>query len=231
MRVRIYVPEAEKGKKIMLTKEQTRHLRVLRLKKGEKIYVFNGKGQEFEVAYSQKVSDEEIILENETITEKEPKIKLTLAVAVPKGQRIDFLIEKVSELGVDSIVPILCHRSVVNPGKGKIERWRRIAIEASCQSGRNIVPIISDAVEFKEILKKAKEYDKAIICAKQGKPLLEKELAGNVMIIIGPEGDFTKEELEAAKQAGCEEAKLATTTLRTETAGITAVAQVIAKCL
>ncbi len=216
------------GKEIALTKDQVRHLKVLRLKEGEKIGVFDGKGHEFEVVYSEKVSDK-IKLEKALKGQEEPKVKITLAIATPKGARMDVLVEKVSELGVISIVPIICSRSVVKPGEAKVERLRRIALEACAQSERNIVPTISEPITFAELLSTTKQYNHVFVCHKTGEPLAKVyDDCESVLIIVGPEGDFTPAELEAVKEAGCTLASLGPTILRTETAGIAAVAQIIA---
>jgi len=222
VRVRLYIPEAEKGKEATLSSEQIRHLKVLRLKEGDKIGIFDGKGHEYEAAYSAKVSDGKIIIEAEVEAQKEPT-DITLAIAAPKGSRIDVLVEKVSEIGAKHIVPIVFQRSIVEPRATKIERLKKIAIEAACQSGRSIVPAISEPIKFEELLATVKEYDNAYLCHKTGEEI--ERLGKNVLLIVGPEGDLTQEEIEKAKQAGCRLLKLGPTILRTETAGIVAVAK------
>lgn len=219
------MPEAELGKKIILLQDQIRHLKVLRLKKGEKIRIFNGKGKEFEADYSEKVSSG-IMIEKEVKSQEELKVEITLGAAVPKGGRMDFLVEKVSELGITNLVPILCERSVVKPGEAKIERLQRIASEACAQSGRSIVPTITKPVVFEELLKTIKNYDCAFICHPGGKRLTRCECKKE-LIIVGPEGGFTEEELTAAKEKGCIEVSLSPSILRTETASIAAIAQAI----
>lgn len=228
MRVRLYVPEAEKGKTISLDKEQIRHLKVLRVKEGEQIGIFDGKGHEYSTVYSEKVRSGLAELTNELPPKSEPKIEVTLAIAAPKGPRMDFLIEKVSELGVKHIVPIICSRSIVKPSENKIERLRRIIIEACAQSERSIVPTIEEPIKFEKLLERASEYDAVALCHKTGSKMPD---AKKILIIIGPEGDFTPQELELAEKVGCKKVRLANTILRTETAGITAVAQAIEKGL
>ncbi len=229
MRVRLYVPGAELGKEIALTRDQIRHLKVLRLKEGESIGVFDGKGHEFEVVYSQKVSEGKVLLEKAIKGREEPKVNITLAIAVPKGDRMDVLVEKVSEIGVSRIVPIICSRSVVQPREAKIERLRRIALEACAQSERSIVPTVSIPVPFAEVLSTIKTYNHAFLCHKTGQPLVKVYCeCATALVIVGPEGDFTEAELAAAKEAGCTFVSLGPTILRTETAGIAAVAQIIA---
>jgi len=228
VRVRLYVPEAEKGKEIALTKEQVRHLKVLRLKEGEKIGIFDGKGHEYEAVYSEKVSDGKMHIEKAMASQEEPKVKITLAIAVPKGTRIDTLVEKVSELGVTGIVPIITARSVVLPREAKVDRLRRIALEACAQSERSIVPTISGSIKFADLLDTVKEYNHVFICHKTGEPLTKAyDACYSILIIVGPEGDFTPAELQDAKEAGCTIVSLGPTILRTETAGIAAVAQIV----
>ena len=226
MRVRLYIPEAGIGKEITISKEQVRHLKVLRVKEGETIGIFDGKGHEYEAVYSGKVSDK-VRLDKETRSQEELKVKITLAIAVPKGARMDVLVEKVSEIGVNHIVPIICSRSVVEPRETKVERWRKIAIEACCQSERSIVPTISEPVKFADLLSTIKEYNHAFLCHKTGIPLTKEYCeCPSIMLIVGPEGDFTPAEMESAKEAGCTFVSLGPTILRTETAGIVAVAQI-----
>jgi len=229
VRVRLYVPEAQKGKGITISKDQARHLNVLRLKEGEKIGIFDGKGHEYEAIYSQKVSEGKVLIEREVKAQTEPAVRITLAAAAPKGARMDVLIEKASEIGVSNIVPIICSRSVVKPGEGKVDRLRRIALEACAQSERSIVPTISEPIEFGKLLDTVKNYNRVFICHKTGLPLnKEYTECASILLIVGPEGDFTPAELEAAKEAGCTPVSLGTTILRTETAAITAVAQIVA---
>ena len=111
VRVRFYVPEARKDQKIALSTDQLRHLKVLRLHPGEEIAIFDGKGHEFTLPYSEKVSGR-FMLENETEKVREPRTTITLAFAVPKGDRADVLVEKVSELGVSKLVPIFKNRLI-----------------------------------------------------------------------------------------------------------------------
>ena len=227
MRVRIHLEEARIGKKIKISKDQVRHLKVLKIQKGETIGVFDGKGKEFEAICSEKVSDE-IKIDKEIKPRPGLKTSITLAIAVPKGPRMGLLVEKVSELGVTSIVPIICSRGVVKPRKGKIKKWRKIAIEACAQSKRSSVPKVSDPVSFANLLEKVRDYNHAFICHASGESLTKAYCeCYSILLIVGPEGDFTEAELEAAKEAGCAKVSLSPTILRTETAGITAVAQTV----
>lgn len=218
--MRIYNPEAEEGERIKLTKEQQRHAKVLRLKAGEKIKIFDGKGKEFEGTYEEKVRGT-ILVGKEVASRKEPENAVSLAIAPVKGNRMDFLIEKVSELGANRIIPIETERSIVKPRESKIERWKKIAIEGCRQSGRATVPEIEEMQSFDEAVGKVSEHDRAYICDPEGE---EMEPAGKVIIFVGPEGGFTDDELKKAEEAGIKKMKLSNSILRTETAGIVSVA-------
>lgn len=219
--MRIYKPKAVLGMEISLTKEEQRHIKVLRLKPGEKIYVFDGQGNEYAAEHKGKVSETLKLVEKVDKT-RQPRHKITLAIAPAKGYRMDFLVEKATELGVSTIIPTICERSIVRPGDSKIDRWRKIAIEACCQSGRATIPEITKPQTFQMILEKVSEYDKAYICDIKGN---EGKGAANTIVFIGPEGGFSPEEIEKALETGIMPLKLSENILRVETAGITAVSE------
>ncbi|RJQ21839.1 16S rRNA (uracil(1498)-N(3))-methyltransferase [Candidatus Woesearchaeota archaeon] len=232
VRTRLYRPEAESGRTIALTNEQIRHLKVLRTEKHHHVHVFDGKGHEYCATPSEKVRDA-IEVGHYVKTATEPPITITLATAAPKGNRMDTLVEKVSELGVKKLVPIIFARSVVEPGASKIERLQRIAIEACAQSNRTIVPEITAPTAFTALLEKVREAKTALVCHKSGQALDKIAITNtsDVLVIIGPEGDFTPEELANLEKAGCKKVRLAPSTLRVETAAITALAQLASKHL
>lgn len=231
VRVRFYIPTALASTEIVLSRDQIRHLKVLRLMDGEKIGIFDGKGAEFEVTCSEKVRNGTITLNTPHKARQELPVKITLAIAVPKGDRIDVLVEKVSELGIIKLVPIVFSRSVVVPREAKIDRLRKIAIEAVCQSERSIVPIISEPLLFASLLETFSEYNQVLLCHADGEPLDSAiTLSGSILVIVGPEGDFTPAELASAAETGCKKVRLGPSILRTETAGIAAVAQIAGLC-
>jgi 16S rRNA (uracil1498-N3)-methyltransferase len=225
VRLRIYAPDAQEGKEVAIDKEQIRHLKVLRVQEGQKIALFDGKGSSFEAVYTEKVSKGTVLCGKLLESHTEPLVKITLACAAPKGSRMDTLIEKVSELGVFEVIPTIYSRSVVEPRESKIERLQKIAIEACSQSERNIVPMISNSEKFEKVIDASSKFKNKIICHKDGKemPVLD----GETLILIGPEGDFTPEEIKAAEEKGFVKVKLANSVLRVETAAITAVAQAV----
>lgn len=220
VRVRLYIKGAEQGAKLPISKENRRHLKVLKIREGEKIGIFDGKGKE----YTGKVRDSTLYIEQEVEPQKEPEVKITLATCVPKGNRMDFLTEKVSELGVVKIIPLIARRSIVKPRESKLARLRKIAIEACSQSGRAKLPEIGELVSFEDFLGTIKNHDMAIICHKTGKKM-RLDNARNILLIVGPEGGFTEDEMKQAEKAGCRKVSLGPTTLRIETAGIAAMSQ------
>lgn len=225
VRVRMHIPGAKKGQKVRLSKDQQRHLKVLRIKEGDCIRVFDGAGSEFEAIYSGKVSAP-IVLEKRVLAQKEPKIVIDLAFAVPKGARVDFLVEKAVEIGVSRMVPVKFDRSSVLPRESKLNRLRKVIVEACCQSGRAVLPVLDEIVSFKDLLGTIDSYDFVGLCHKSGKKM-DLGDARRVLLIVGPEGDFSAEELSEAKKVGCSKVSLGPTILRIETACLSAVSQAI----
>jgi 16S rRNA (uracil1498-N3)-methyltransferase len=163
-----------------------------------------------------------------------------LATAIPKGERADFMVQKCAELGCHTLIPMECERSVVRfvPGReGKLQKWRRIALEASKQCGRNQIMEIALPQSFKEVLRLGAQCSLRIVCslAPQVKPLknllAEMGHPKDIICLVGPEGGFTEEELNLALAAQFHPVTLARSVLRTETAGIAAVAIIAAEYL
>jgi 16S rRNA (uracil1498-N3)-methyltransferase len=228
-------------------KEAKHILTVLRYQKGETIDVVDGSGVKYKVLI-RDLGDEyvegEILLK--TRRENEPIVHLTLAQAICKGLRMDFLIEKATEIGVSSIIPILTEKSLVKIDKtagenssttllsaGKMGRWKRLAIASMKQSLRSILPNIQHPTKFDDLLPQIETFDLSLIASleKGGKSLrecaeLKKRLRGtedslrHVLIMVGPEAGFSQDELSKAKALGAIPITLGTRRLRTETAGI-----------
>ncbi len=235
VRARLYCPDAKEYETVTLSADQVRHLKVLRLKDGDAIRVFDGKGQDYEGHYDEKVRAGKLYINSTQAPEHETHVKITLATAVPKGDRIDVLVEKVSELGVGTIVPVIFDRSVVDPRPAKIERLGRIAQEAACQSERSLVPIVTSPMKFADLIKTFDKYTHVFMCHSSGIPLIRHPEPINpqdrVLIIVGPEGDFSDEEFQTLHNdyERVKKVSLARSILRIETAAIAAVAQVAGK--
>lgn len=153
---------------------------------------------------------------------------VTIAQGLPKGHKMDFVVEKLTELGVARIIPMRTERSVVSQvGAQKLERWRRLAKTASAQCGRVDVPIIHEEMPFARVLAEHANVDCALLPwelapAEPLRSTLPGLLQGarSVLVLIGPEGGFSHAEADAARAAGAHAISLGERILRTETAGL-----------
>jgi 16S rRNA (uracil1498-N3)-methyltransferase len=235
---------------IMLAGDEHSHLaRVLHHQIGDRVTVTDGNGL---------AAESEIFEIGKTVTRLrvikkarrlgEPFVHLTLAQAVPKGNRFDWMIEKGTEIGVSAFIPLLCERSEVTPGSGKNERWHRLALAAMKQSCRSICPAISEPVMFGAMCRRASTLPAAYAAGQSGRlrefdfVLLAHEGAGDPLpqmmnrapkprlglVLIGPEGGFTDSELQIAREAGITFFGMGPRRLRAETAGLTATIKILA---
>ncbi|MGN0594068.1 MAG: 16S rRNA (uracil(1498)-N(3))-methyltransferase [Hominimerdicola sp.] len=163
-------------------------------------------------------------------SENEPNIKLTLFQAVPKSDKLDFIVQKAVELGAAEICPVLTSRCVSRPDKKscakKLDRLNKIALEAAKQSGRGIIPTVTEIISFDECVKRMSKFDFPLMCyEKGGKQLAETGLKDNstVAVFIGSEGGFSPEEAEIAVNSGIIPIGLGNRILRCETAPISAI--------
>jgi 16S rRNA (uracil1498-N3)-methyltransferase len=220
-----YYPEIS-GFEITLPEEESRHcIRVLRLKKNESLYIVDGKG----ILYRALLMDPDIRKAGVKIVEKIPFYKqrihyLHIAIAPTKNtDRFEWFLEKATEIGIDEITPIICIRS-----ERKIvysERAQRILVSAMKQSQRAYLPKLNPIKTYDEVLAGNNAKSKIIThCNVENLPLLSNGLIKDtpVLILIGPEGDFTMQEVEIAVQRGFAEASLGPFIYRTETAGVMA---------
>jgi 16S rRNA (uracil1498-N3)-methyltransferase len=156
------------------------------------------------------------------------RLQTDVAQAVPKGQRMDFVVEKTTELGAGAIIPFYSERSVARGvGAAKLERWRRIARTAALQCGRRDVPPILDPVSFDELLVRFSEYDLVLFPWELAPPVSLRESllaalrdARHMLVVIGPEGGFAHDEAEAACERGAKLLSLGPRILRSETAAM-----------
>ena len=221
----------------MLSAEESRHLRdVLRLRAGEEAYVFDGEGSEFACV----VSDEggrrgEASLEVRGRVEPprpESPLELTLAVALLKGEKFDLVVQKATELGAARVEPVLTARADVRPRDARdtgrrVERWRRLALEASKQSGRARVPSVESPQTFAQLVAREPHEGAArLLFSERGGAGLDSLAveASSVVALVGPEGGWDDEELTLARAHGWTLVTLGGRTLRAETAAITACA-------
>lgn len=210
-----------------LSEEESGHcVRVLRLKEGDSLHITDGKGTlyraEVEDAHPKRCTIR--IVEEHHEWEKRP-YSLTIAVAPTKNiDRIEWFVEKATECGIDRIVPILCDHSERKVIKG--ERLEKIAISAMKQSLKAYLPTIDPLTPIRELITEPFDGVRLIAhCEEDMERIFMGELidkGDNVMVLIGPEGDFSKEEIEAARKAGFREVTLGKERLRTETAALAA---------
>lgn len=228
---RFYLPHTPATHEIWLNGDEAHHiLHVKRAKPGTKITLFDGKGFEYRAHVTEIFSDKlKVFIEESKSVDREPGIDITIAFSIPKGKLVTFLIQKCAELGVKTLIPLHCKRSVVdiqNKSGEKSERWNKITIEASKQCKRNCITKIEDVMTFDSLIKTAHIYDLSLIaCTKPHtktlKSLLNEHPSGKKIIcLIGPEGGFTPNEIEIAEKAGCIPVSIGHSTLRIETAAI-----------
>lgn len=229
---RLYCPpENVEGSRIYLDDKGAHYIKdVLRLKKGDRIEIFDGKGNKYSCIL-QGVNRGKIfatINSKEFSMSKEPSCRSVLAQALPsKHSKMDFIVEKATELGVDEIIPVAAERCITQAlSLHKLERWQKIASEASRQCGRAKVPRIKEVLSVEDALAAFSTFDmKLFACIDKGTVCLktilkDKDSLKDIAVFIGPEGDFTKQEINAAKENGFNLVSLGERVLRTETAGL-----------
>lgn len=225
-------PECVTGGKIIIHGEELHHARdVMRLAAGDEIVVFDGSGKEYH-GVIQKVDKERMTVTiKKTVERKSEDCGLILIQALPKSDKMDLIVEKATELGVGRIIPVTTERAVVRPDikkeSLKVERWRKIALVAAKQCGRSTIPEVSGITGFEDSLKALNDPEiKIIPCLHENTRALKEVLRGlkirSAAIFIGPEGDFTEKEIDAAKAAGVIPVSLGPEVLRSETAAICA---------
>ncbi len=224
---RFYAPtEAFRSGRVSLDSGETRHLRdVLRLHIGDSVSVFDGEGGEFECAIesiSSRSADLKIIGKIEPPAPESP-LGLSLAAAVLKGDKFDLVVQKSVELGAMNLIPIISNRSDVKPRDAarRLDRWRKIAIEATKQCGRACLMSIEDIVDLNDFFHSAEKYGRILFFSERaGQGLTESIESEKLCAIIGPEGGWDDSEIEAAKSSKAEIITLSGRVLRAETASI-----------
>jgi 16S rRNA (uracil1498-N3)-methyltransferase len=228
---RFYCPEPPAEGRATLVGDDARHLALVRrLKVGQVVELFDGRGSAYRAEIREIGRDRVELAVGERLPERTAACELTLATAVPKGERFDWLVEKATELGVARLVPLRTIRSVVDPRAAKLERLRKVVIEASKQCGRSRVMELGRPMEWGEYLE-AESAPVRLLAHPGGRPAAAWPRAprgGRAALVIGPEGGFTEEEVEPAISLGWTAVDLGPTILRVETAGLAASAVVLA---
>jgi 16S rRNA (uracil1498-N3)-methyltransferase len=232
---RIYHPLLpEETKTVELAEDVVRYLRnVLRLGPGAEVLLFDGTGWEYRGTIDRLEGREgsvRIVERKRTLIEM--PVRITLAQGLPKGDKMEFIVQKATELGVARVVPFLSSRTIPRRGEERaakrLERWRKIAQEAAEQCGRADVPEVTETLPFAEALKTARPEQKRILfweaeTERSIRDILkgnEAQTAGDFFLVVGPEGGLSGEEVEIARRAGFLTASLGKLVLRVETAAL-----------
>jgi 16S rRNA (uracil1498-N3)-methyltransferase len=224
---RFFLPPDSWADEAWLTGDEAKHLsQVLRVRTGETVTVFDGEGRRAEAVVREVSRDRAKLNLGLTVQTPSPQPRITLALAIPKGKNMDLVVQKAVELGVSTIQPLVTRRTIVQPGEGKAEKWRRVVLEACKQCGLDHLPQVAEPLAFDDWLAKRDESGLALIAslAPGARPMKEAVRTGEgssaVTVLIGPEGDFTSEETTAALTAGFRPVTLGANVLRAETAAL-----------
>jgi len=211
---------------VSLTGPQAHHaIAVLRMAVGDEVIVFDGRGTEATGRIA-AIEPAQVVVATDTPRKIARSGALTLAVATPKGERADWLVEKCTELGVTRLIPLRTDRGIVAPGAGKLDRWRRKAVEAAKQSQQAIAMEIHDECSINALLSEGSSlfFGSPDAAVSFSVALRGIDQAARITFIVGPEGGFTADELAALHAAGAMPVRLASPILRIETAAIAAAA-------
>lgn len=231
---RIHVPGAlVAGSETTLPAQAGEHLtRVLRLSAGAPCVLFDGRGGEYAAAISSTGKPVRARVLRHDPIERESPLEITLLQGVARGERMDLIVQKATELGVARIVPVLAERSVVKVDarqrERKREHWQSIVVSACEQCGRNRVPVVHDAVSLGDALELLGPGDaRCLLAADAAEPLVRIAAGANgarLALLIGPEGGLADGEQAYARAHGFVACRLGPRIMRTETAGLAALA-------
>jgi 16S rRNA (uracil1498-N3)-methyltransferase len=239
MRVtRLYLPEnLASGAQLMLPDAAARHVsRVLRLSTGAALRVFDGRGHEFEAVIASDARDRvEVRLGAPVLNDSQSPLRITLLQGVARGEKMDLILQKATELGVTAIRPLLMTRSTVKLDAAGIAKrhahWQGVIIAACEQSGRATLPDLTPATSLQTALAHRRDELQLLLAPEAGSPALPTLLQAHpitalrgIRILIGPEGGFDDDEAAQALNAGFQRCRLGPRILRTETAALAAIA-------
>ena len=235
---RFFIEEIKEGDRLLtIVGSEAKHIaRVLRMGKGDRLILMDGKGARFQ-AVIESAGHKEVIVTLEKPIPRPPSspLKIILCQALLKSRAMDYVVQKTSELGVHCILPFSSERTVVSVERDKLENkmrhWGEIAQNAAKQCDREIPTDIGPLLSLKDMVKKWKQNDaiKVIMWEKEGAKDLKSVIKGTERVrqlvgIVGPEGGFSREEIQMTKDAGFTSISMGYRVLRAETAAITLVA-------
>ena len=233
-------PSAIGEKEIRLTGPDVNHIRkVLRMREGEEILISDGQGRDFHCRI-EAIEEEEVTAQILWVLDGNAELAsdITLFQGLPKGDKMEFIIQKCVELGVARIVPMNTKRTIVKldakKEQARIKRWSGISESAAKQSGRGRIPEVTGVKSFAEALEEAKKLNMCLIPYELARDMAQtREVLSSIKpgmsvgIFIGPEGGFEEEEVEQAEAAGARPITLGRRILRTETAGMAVLAMLV----
>lgn len=221
------------GGEIILSDAESHHLKhVMRVRRGDHVIVMDGCGREADAVVAGETGRELLLRLGEVICHPAPGLAIHLFSAVLKGPKMDWLVQKATEFGVASLVPVQTERCVVKlnavQAEDRCERWRQIALGGMKQCGTPFLPAIGPVADFSGALSRASGCDAAIICslAEGARSLaavlgeLHARSISSIGVLVGPEGDFTPEEIRSGLAAGAVPVTLGPNVLRAETAAL-----------
>jgi len=224
MSQRYFLAQPPEGHTAVLTGDEARHLsRVMRAKPGDRLTLFDGAGHSWPATISSIDRNRVELTLGEVVSEPTSTNRaVTLAVALPKGDRQKWLIEKLTELGVTRLIPLRCTRSVAEPTATALDRMRRGVIEACKQCGRSRLLEIAPSQSLTTLLASKTGTNLRLLTDPEGMPFatIDADGSSDLLVLIGPEGGFTPDEITAAKAAGFIRVSLSRQILRIETAAI-----------
>jgi 16S rRNA (uracil1498-N3)-methyltransferase len=223
MRHRFFIDaDLASGNTLALSHDEQHHARVVRVRENEEVEVFNGRGASFVATYT--TEGLQIVRE---APDREARVALHLAMSIINLDKFDIVLQKATELGIRSIIPLVTDRVEIRAERyrGKAERWRKIVFEGVKQSGRAVIPIVEEPQTFDEIIKR----DGMKIIFDADAETTPQQVSDAVTLFIGPEGGWSERELQLARECGCAFERLGIRRLRAETAAIVATALVAAR--
>ncbi len=210
---------------IMLSEESSKHIvQVLRMKEGEEINITNGKGELLTASIA--ITNKKKVAVNilKAVSHARPTLKTSIGISLIKNNnRFEWFLEKATEIGVSEIIPLICTRTEKNTLK--MERMQSIIVSAMLQSRQTWIPELKDPIKFRDLVETEGYRKKFIAHCNNGEKTMLKNIDSNLIsqiILIGPEGDFTENEINIASQKNYIPVSLGDNRLRTETAGIVA---------
>lgn len=220
------------GQSLVLEDAAAHYLgKVLRMQPGRELVLFNGQGGEFQAQIADMGKKQVTLAIGEfSATDRESPLQLELAIGVSRGERMDWVLQKATELGVTRITPLLTERTEVKLGgerqDKKVQHWQHILISACEQCQRNILPLLSEPRDLDEWLAQVDAQHKFVLHHRDSSGLPDDTTVASVALLIGPEGGLSDHEIERARVKGFTPLTLGPRVLRTETAPIAAISLV-----